>query len=285
MRLGARLDTTARLEVLDVGQGLALSLRLPDYSRLLLDGGGVASPRFDTGKALVAPALSENETPRLTAILNSHPDLDHAGGLLHLLRTFRVGHLFHNGRDAAGERRAPWREARERAGEGGTAHALAAGDVIMLGVGFGYALEVLHPPPMPEADGNGSAQAWTGNSASLVLRLTRDGEGLVLFTGDAEAPVLRRLLAQGAELSARVLVAPHHGSDRSFLPEFYAAVAPEVVVAGCGFRNRWGYPGKKLRAWLEGRNIPLLDTGSHGRITLELPEGAPVRATTARNSR
>ena len=96
--------------------------------------------------------------------------------------------------------------------------------------------------------------------------------------------MLRHLLAQGAHLSARVLVAPHHGSDRSFLPEFYEAVRPELVVAGCGFRNRWGYPGKKLRAWLEERQIPLLDTGSHGRITVDLPEDAPARATTARSS-
>ena len=77
-------------------------------------------------------------------------------------------------------------------------------------------------------------------------------------------------------------MAPHHGSDRSFLPEFYAAVRPEIVLAGCGFRNRWGYPGKRLAAWLAARGIPLLDTGSRGRISVEIPREGPLRVTTAR---
>ena len=47
-----------RLDVLDVGQSQALLLRLPGHVRLLLDGGGSASPRFDPGQALVAPALA-----------------------------------------------------------------------------------------------------------------------------------------------------------------------------------------------------------------------------------
>lgn len=283
LRLGCRLDAAPRLEVFDVGQGLAVGLRLPDQSRLLLDGGGVASPRFDTGKALLAPALTDNEAPFLNAVINSHPDLDHMGGLVHLLRAFRVERLFHNGREAAGKRREAWRRARRL----GTDETLAAGDVLLLGGASGYRLEVLHPPrvpedgPVPEEDGNA---AWSGNNASLVLRLTRNGEGLALFPGDAEAPALRRLLETGAELSARILVAPHHGSDGSFLPEFYAAVRPELVLAGCGFRNHWGYPGDRLQAWLAGRGIPLLETGTRGRISVIIPGEGPLRVTTARAS-
>ncbi|MBD5647178.1 MAG: DNA internalization-related competence protein ComEC/Rec2 [Desulfovibrio sp.] len=274
LRLIARLDTTPRLEIPDVGQGLSTILHLPGHVRLLMDGGGTASPRFDTGKALLAPLLADNDRPRLDAVINSHPDLDHAGGLHHLLRAFRVERLFHNGRDATGERRAAWREARELV-PGAT---LGAGDTLLLG--DGYRLEVLHPPRQAGQGKDG----WTGNDASLVLRLTRDGEGLALFTGDAEPAAQRRLLSTGADLSARILVAPHHGSDKSFLPEVYAAVRPELVLAGCGFRNRWGYPGKRLAAWLAAHGIPLLDTGNHGRISVEMPKDGPLRVTPARKA-
>ncbi|MBD5538442.1 MAG: MBL fold metallo-hydrolase, partial [Desulfovibrio sp.] len=280
LRLTGRLDSAARLDVYDVGQGLAASLRLPGHVRLLVDGGGMASPRFDPGKALLAPALAANDTPRLGAIVNSHPDLDHAGGLDHLLASFRTGHLYHNGRDAAGARREAWREALRLV----PADALAAGDTVLLG--DGWRLDVLHPPrpvAKDEARAPGMPEAWTGNNASLVLRLTHNGEGLVLLTGDAEPAALRRLLATGADLSARILVAPHHGSERSFVPGFYAAVRPELVLAGCGFRNRWGYPGEGLRAWLGARHIPLLDTGTHGRISVEMPAHGPLRVATARN--
>lgn len=282
LRLAARLDTAPRLEVLDVGQGLAVSLRLPGHGRILVDGGGAVSPGFDTGKALLDPLLTANESPRLDAVINTHPDLDHVGGLFHLLRSFGVTLLCHNGRDARGEKCGQWRRARQQA----PAAALAAGDKVMLGEAGDFALEVLHPPRMAAEGGGGdekTPEAWSGNEASLVLRLTRNGEGLVLFTGDAEPTALRRLLAQGADLSARILVAPHHGSDRSFLPAFHEAVRPELVLAGCGFRNRWGYPGRRLRAWLAARQIPLLDTGTHGRIRVEMPETGPLRVTTARS--
>ncbi|WP_165079066.1 MULTISPECIES: ComEC/Rec2 family competence protein [unclassified Desulfovibrio] len=283
LRLASRLDPTPRLEVLDVGQGLATYLRLPGHVRILVDGGGALSPGFDTGKALLDPLLTANDAPRLDAVINTHPDLDHVGGLFHLLRSFGVQRLFHNGRDAAGELRQPWREARQRT----PGAPLAAGDKLVLGDSGGYALEVLHPPRMAPESGDGGGDApepWAGNKASLVLRLTRNGEGLALFTGDVEPAVLRRLLAEGADISARILVAPHHGSDRSFLPAFHEAVRPELVLAGCGFRNRWGYPGRRLGAWLAARHIPLLDTGTRGRISVELPETGPLRVSTARQA-
>ena len=63
LRTAERLSDHIRLDVLDVGQSQALLLRLPGHVRLLLDGGGSASPRFDPGQALVAPALAYNDAP------------------------------------------------------------------------------------------------------------------------------------------------------------------------------------------------------------------------------
>lgn len=280
LRLGGLFHAMPRLDMLDVGQGLAVELRLPNAARILVDGGGMNSPRFDSGKKLLAPLIADNASPALDVVINSHPDLDHAGGLVYLLRAFSVARLFHNGRDASGALRQSWREAREMSPD----EALGAGDVLVFGDGSGYKLEVLHPPRMGGRGEEAAKENWTGNSASLVLRLTHNGKGEALFTGDAEPHVLKHLLAEGADLSARILVAPHHGSDRSFLPEFYQAVRPELVLAGCGFRNRWGYPGKRLRSWLAERRIPLLDTGNYGRISVHFPASGSLDITTAREN-
>lgn len=85
-RLQSRFSQDMRLRVVDVGQRQALVLRFPGHLRLLLDGGGSASPRFEPGKSLVAPVLTNNDAPYLTAVINSHPDIDHMGGLIHILQ-------------------------------------------------------------------------------------------------------------------------------------------------------------------------------------------------------
>ncbi|WP_368492372.1 ComEC/Rec2 family competence protein, partial [Desulfovibrio piger] len=95
--------------------------------------------------------------------------------------------------------------------------------------------------------------------------------GLALFPGDADGAALRHLLASGRDVQADVLLAPHHGSDSSFLPEFLTAVRPRLVVASCGAFNRFGHPGKQLRQWLEEQHIPLLQTGRHGHVRVTWP--------------
>lgn len=261
LRTAERLSDHIRLDVLDVGQSQALLLRLPGHVRLLLDGGGSASPRFDPGQALVAPALTYNDTPHLAAILNTHPDLDHMGGLLHILRVFRVDRLLDNGREGKGSWGEQWRAARTAR----HSRALVRGDVLTLGKpSLDLRLEILHPP-MDEWD------AWQGNDASVVARLTQHGRGLALFLGDAERPVLRRLLDNGDDLRAEVVVAPHHGSATGFLPEFYAAVQPGLVVASCGFENRYGYPSQPLRAWCDAASVPLRYTGRDGAVRIIWP--------------
>lgn len=280
LRLAERLSPEIRLEVLDVGQSQAVALRLPGHMRLLLDGGGSASPRFDPGQNIVAPVLLYNDGPRLKAVLNSHPDLDHMGGLVHILRQFSVSAFFDNGRDSGDARggwAAIWAQTRREYG----AQPLAQGDVLQLGdPAYGLQLEILHPPRTDRsARGAGTAarETWDGNNASLVARLTRYGQGLALIPGDAERRSLRHMIDQGLDLRAQVLVLPHHGSDSSYLPDLYEAAQPEVAVAACGFENRYGYPGKKVREWLDSAGIPLLFTGRDGQISLSWTS-APGRA-------
>lgn len=264
--LAARLFPEIRLDVLDVGQAQAVTLRVPGGPgqaplRLLIDGAGSFSTRFDVGRQLVAPILLYTAPPRLHAVISSHPDLDHIGGLPYILRTFRVEHAYDNGRPAAGKHAETWNEMRQRF----AVRPLARGDRLPLGdPADGLMLEVLHPPRT-------DSRRWTGNDASLVLRLSRHGHGLVLLPGDAEKPALRELLASGQDLRAEVLVAPHHGSAGSFLPAFYEAVKPRMVLASCGFMNRFRYPSRTLRDWLARHNIPLRRTDTEGQLTVRWP--------------
>ncbi|MBD5641148.1 MAG: DNA internalization-related competence protein ComEC/Rec2 [Desulfovibrio sp.] len=261
-RLCASLSRTATIEALDVGQGQAILVSLPGAVRILIDGGGSYLGSFDPGKLVVAPQISLNSAPGLSAVINTHPDLDHLGGLFHILNTMRLEALFHNGREA--QKPEPWNSIRKQP----NAHALARGDVIEIGKN-GWKLEVLSPArDMTHLD---------GNAASLVLRLVRGNTGFALFPGDAQKENLRSIIAENAGCEARLVFAPHHGSDKNFLPAFYVSARPEAVIACCGFMNRWRYPGKKLRTWLDAHGIPLFDTGTCGKITAAFePDGLLV---------
>ena len=263
LRLHHGLVPQVELSVPDVGQAQAVLLRLPHGQTLLVDAAGSMSRTWNPGKELLLPLLACNARPGLDTIINSHPDIDHAGGIPPLLTAFPEALLLHNGQPGSGQMGHIWQTTLQDR----NAITLHAGDILQLGdPEDGLALHVLHPPrPVP------GAYLWEGNSASLILRLVRNGHGLALFPGDADGAALRHLLASGQDVQADVLLAPHHGSDSSFQPDFLAAVRPRLVVASCGAFNRFGHPGKQLGQWLEEQGILLLQTGRHGHVRVVWP--------------
>lgn len=252
-----------RLSMYDVGQGQAISIRTPGPVQIVLDGGGTFSPRFDTGKALVLPSLSYNNSPHINAVIASHPDRDHIGGLFSIVEKTRPALVLDNGQTDKFGLNARWQDLIQNQ----THKHLVAGDVLVLGKPeLGLRLHVLHPPAR-EA-GSEKQKQWQDNDASLVLRLTHHGQGLALFPGDAGTNVMEHLIKSGQELSAQILIASHHGSDNNFHPDFFNHVRPKVVLASCGFQNRFGFPGEKLKKWLEELNIPLYHTDATGGLSV-----------------
>lgn len=255
LRLHESTSDTVTIDILDVGQGQAIALSLPDDRRLLVDGGGFNSPRFDAGRDIVAPALTANAAPRLDLVVNTHPDTDHLRGLIFIIDRFDVGGFLTNGDAPRGTNARSLSKALNRTGL--TADTIHAGMALPLGEGL--TLRVLHPP---------AGHRGSSNNRALVLRLEHEGRGLAVLCGDAEAPALRDILRSGIPLEAEVLVLPHHGSASSLLPAFYDAVAPKVAIASCGADNRFGFPSTPVREALAERGITLLTTADAGRIAL-----------------
>lgn len=256
----ARHEQRIELRMLDVGQGQALVLEYPAPSgigRILLDGGGSLSPRFDTGRDIVAHALTFNRAPQLEAVMASHADMDHIRGLIAVTNSFHVGTLYHSALPGAfgkGDGPRLVDAARRR---GIFESLLQRGDIIPLSEDL--SLEVLHPP----AQGR-----FSNNNGSLVIRLVRNGEGLALLCGDAERSALKQILRSGLPLQAYALVVPHHGSLSGLLPEFYDAVAPEVALVSCGAYNNFSFPHPDILAALTERGIAVFTTAECGEVRL-----------------
>jgi competence protein ComEC len=87
-----------RVVFLDVGQGDATLLILPDDRAILVDAGGLPvaplqdpadGPSFDIGERVVARALRAFGVRTLDTFVLTHADPDHLGGALSVLRSFR----------------------------------------------------------------------------------------------------------------------------------------------------------------------------------------------------
>jgi competence protein ComEC len=117
-----------------------------------------------------------------------------------------------------------------------------------------------------------------GNDSSCVLKVTARG-GALLVTGDIERRGESAALARGQELTADVVVVPHHGSATSSSPAFVSAVGARYAIVSAGHANRWGFPRPEVsERWRESGAVVVV-TGDAGAVTVELrPQGVAVAA-------
>jgi competence protein ComEC len=251
----------ARVEVLNVGQGLAVVLRGPSGASSLYDAGPGPASRRDAGDRIVVPALAAAGVRRLEVLALSHDHDDHAGGAFAVLRDREVGELWL----AAGSERDPLtaRLAAAAVARGTAVRRVRRGMVCKVG---GLSFDVLHP--------GRSDDRRAVNDRCLTVRARTVGGASIVLPGDLEAEGERALLDAGMVPSADALVAPHHGSDGSGTPAFVAAVGARHVVISVGAGNRFGHPGPAALAGYRASGARLLRTDRDGTVVLDESRGA-----------
>ncbi len=261
-----------RVTFLDVGQGDAALVDLPDGSALLVDGGGLVGSPIDTGDRVVAPVLRARRRSRVARVMLSHPHPDHYLGLTKGLAAVRVGELWDTGQgeaEGAGGVYADLLASLRMRG----ARVLRPGELCGARDVGGATVEVLAPCPAHDA-------MRGANDNSFVVRV-RYGERAILFVGDAEHDEEATLLrASAPSLRADVLKVGHHGSRTSSTAPFVAAVRPSLAVLSVGVRNRFGHPHPRTLATLSAAGVRALRTDRDGAVTVET-DGRALRVTTA----
>src|SRR5215813_4126499 len=247
-----------RVTFLDVGQGDAILVELPEGQRLLVDGGPGGNQRLGVGERVLAPFLWNRPTQRLDVVALTHPDSDHSGGLRAVLTRFGVREFWENGRWITGTEETL--RAVERSGA--CRRTLVAGQRLWLGSAL---LTVLNPDgsrPLDDPPPEGQ------NEESLVLRLDWRGFSLLL-TGDLGGPGEERLLADHAPVRALALKVGHHGSRYSSTGAFLDAVEPAVAIISVGARNSFGHPTPEVLGRLEAAGARIYRTDRDGAVILE----------------
>lgn len=227
------------LTVLDVGQGDSILIQAPDGSTMFMDGGSDPS--------VLDRALRRHGVRAVDVVVVSHDDLDHAGGLIELVREERVGVLvvsrFVSDSDLV-------MVALE---QGIRVDRVEAGDRITVGE---IEVEILSPSRRYASDNDGSVVVFVRTDISVLL------------PGDAEAVALGELPA----LVPDVMVAPHHGSATTDL-RWLKRTLGSVAILSYG-PNRYGHPHPDVVASLVAADVTIHRTDEVGDVTVELVGGS-----------
>jgi competence protein ComEC len=272
-----------RVTFLDVGQGDAALVELPDGAVWLVDAGGIASTRN-----LAAAARPGTTIERTLAVYGhraidlaivSHPHPDHYLGLAAL--TVPVHEL--------------WFADATPGASALPSFAQVAGALAARGT------RLVHPPPSTLREGGVELTVWgpryqptataaverapdpvrSVNDNSLVVTIRYAGRTL-LFAGDLEAEGEEQLVTAGIGAVDVVKVA-HHGSPTSSSPPFVAATHPELAVISCGVANAFGFPSSEVVARWRAAGAHVERTDLAGAITVTVPaDGALLVARFSR---
>lgn len=276
-------DGSLRVTFLDVGQGDATVIELPEGETILIDA-GVKHETLDMGRSVVAPYLWDRSIFRLDHVIATHPQLDHVGGLAAILQHFPIGHYWSNGLT----RQEPFfQELQEAVRQQGLAESVAQEGQTILSTGT-CRLSVLNPAASEQTQLPAPTNIGTLlNNRSVVTKLVC-GPHSFLFAADAEAQTLARLAKADGSIGARIVKVPHHGANSSLDEQWIRHVAPEVAVISVGGRNPYGHPTQAVLRAYEKQGSQVFRTDRDGavsiaaRLSSSMLEISRSRATTLR---
>ena len=269
-RLGAgyrAIAATLRIAVLDVGEGAALLAVGTDGSSLLVDGG-----KESRGLSVVLPALRELADNRLDAMVATHFDIDHIGGLVEVLRgpdnaagtaddVVPARGIWDNGSAASCTTEVC---ARYRELTAGRSQAMAVDQVIALGEASARCVAV-----HGAITGGGRVTTDDDNADSVGLLLEFGGARLLVagdLTGggqnsaDVETP-----LAQAVG-HVDLWHLDHHGSATSSAAGALALLSPRAALISVGTDNAFCHPAPAVLQRLSAAGVPAYLTGA-GTVT------------------
>lgn len=250
---------------LNVGQGDSALVQFSDGETMLVDCGPDKRVLGELGRKLPFYART------IDYILATHPDLDHYGGCVDVLKRYNVKHIVVNGRSKLYD--PYWREWDQvMRAEGADIITMASPTLWTIA---GDTLQFLSPDPALKLD----ARADDSNNYSIVFRLTHGNE-FFLFTGDMEMPLEKALMQKHCLVStstvggncqalrSTVLKVGHHGSPSASGEDFLAAVRAKRAVISVG-SNRYGHPSRRVLIHLERAGAEILRTDQLGAILIK----------------
>ena len=249
-------DNKLKVYFLDIGQGDSIFIQAPNGNQMIVDG-GPPTGALERKLGEILPFWDRY----IDVVLMTHPDQDHIGGLVDLLKNYKAGVFIEPG---VGSDNGVYQTLENEVNAEGI-HKILARRGQRINLGGGVVFDIL----FPDRDTTG----WETNRASIVGRLTY-GNTSFLLTGDSPVEIEHYLVGLDKKLATStlasdVLKAGHHGSRTSSSEEYVREISPQYAVISAGKNNKYGHPHKEVVDLFNSLNIPILSTIEMGTIIFE----------------
>ncbi|WP_438351838.1 DNA internalization-related competence protein ComEC/Rec2 [Paenibacillus sp. FA6] len=275
------LNGAGIVSFLDVGQGDSILITTPKGKNILVDGGGTVSFRkqedswknrkvpFEVGEKVVVPLLKKRGIHHLDAVVLSHGDQDHIGGLQAVLDHIPVKALLFNGT---------------------LTHTVTMEKLLSTALVKDIPIYAVHntmvmqpdeytemiflSPEMTQDEQMELPIVKDQNHSSLVFILDMNGVR-VLLTGDMDIANEMNILRNEANVAtvlegADIIKIAHHGSKTSTSEEWLARWKATAAVISAGFNNSYGHPKPEVVDRITEQGMGIFRTDQQGEIQMRL---------------
>ena len=232
------------IKFIDVGQGEAILIALPEKTMLIDAGPTGSAPK-------IAQVLQELGRNKIDYLVATHPDEDHIGGMADVISNTQIGTIYAPNKT---NNTATYRKFLAAIQNNNLQITLAEAGTIIDQIDS-YKLEIL----WPKKDANFPET----NDYSIIIKLTV-GNKTFLFTGDA--PTNAILNSNPGHID--VLKLSHHGSRTGTTEVLIHKLSPTYAVLSYAVDNPYGHPMQSVLNTLRKHSVEVWGTGANGTITI-----------------
>lgn len=247
---------------IDVGQGDAIAINLPDGKTMLIDSGN-EDGNVNYTKYIKDNVLNNKTNNKIDYLILTHADFDHVGGTMKLLKCFDVKMIF-----------MPRVESNSNSYQEllmyiqqNCKYKMVIDDYVLTNGKYKFTF-------LKQVNDNDT------NNSSQVIKLEYMNKSF-LFAGDISKTVEDDYINEyGNFLDCDVLKVSHHGSNSSTSEEFIKYISPKYSIISVGKDNSYGHPADDVIARLKNENSKIIRTDKSGDILFIVGENYNLKYST-----
>jgi len=244
--INAEASPFMEVHYIDVGQGDSILVETPNNKTILIDGG------LPKASNKVVSYLKKQKIEKIDLLIATHPDYDHIGGLINVMKSFKVKQVLDTGKIHLTR-----------------AFAKYAAEIRKQGIPKKVAKpnQRIHlDPDLTIRVLNAYQKDQSNNESSIVLKMTYNDIDF-LFMGDATIEQEKKLMEK-YDIQSEIMKVAHHGSDTSTSLEFLREVNPQIAILTFSVDNDYGHPVERVVENLDRIEANVYSTASFGDIII-----------------